>query len=224
MDAIFIDDEAAEAFLEARRWRNDARCPYCATPDRFGRLRGTATRRSMFKCYACRKFFTLRTGTVLEGSHLSNVTLLSGIMMIAASNGQIGPSTLASSLGVTLQTAMNLRNKLTVTLRRAFEGRRPPTMRASLKHRIDNAMTADMDLPAVNLSCSRQVRQQRRLALLDALITPEAYEVFVTLIDHVFTEARAKSERAVPPAADTGGGRPAGDADLPERVNAAGSG
>jgi uncharacterized protein YbaR (Trm112 family) len=43
-------------------------CPHCEESKRLGRLQGKTTRPGLFKCYACKKPFTVRMGTILESS------------------------------------------------------------------------------------------------------------------------------------------------------------
>src|SRR5260370_3661229 len=66
----FHDEEAAIAYVEARLWPNGPTCPHCGTIGQAGRLKGKTSRPGMWKCYACRKTFTVRMGTVFESSHV----------------------------------------------------------------------------------------------------------------------------------------------------------
>ncbi|MBI1213466.1 MAG: hypothetical protein GC190_18555 [Alphaproteobacteria bacterium] len=64
----FIDDEAARAKLEALRWPRGAVCPRCGESNRIYVL--AHIRRGLKKCGRCRRQFTVRTATLLEGSHV----------------------------------------------------------------------------------------------------------------------------------------------------------
>ena len=66
----FHDEQAAYDFVEARIWANGRACPKCGTIDQSGPLKGKSTRIGVYKCYACRKPFTVRMGTIFESSHL----------------------------------------------------------------------------------------------------------------------------------------------------------
>lgn len=63
----------ARQFFEQARWGTDPTCPRCGC-GRCGALRGTAGERYIWKCYGCLQFFTVRTGTFLEGSRVDLAT------------------------------------------------------------------------------------------------------------------------------------------------------
>src|ERR1700733_3204063 len=66
----FQNEEAAFAYVEAKLWPNGPVCPKCGVIGQAGRLLGKTSRPGMLKCYACRKPFTVRMGTVFESSHV----------------------------------------------------------------------------------------------------------------------------------------------------------
>ena len=57
----FHDEMAAYAFVEARVWPNGPICPHCGGFDRVGKLKGKSTRIGVYKCYQCRKPFSVKT-------------------------------------------------------------------------------------------------------------------------------------------------------------------
>jgi transposase-like protein len=63
-------EEAAYRFVEARLWANGRPCPHCGVIGKSGPLKGNSTRIGVYKCYACRKPFTFKVGTVFESSHI----------------------------------------------------------------------------------------------------------------------------------------------------------
>ncbi len=71
-DKHFHNEAAAYAFVEKRIWANGITCPHCRNSDqaRVGVLGGKSTRIGVRKCYACRKPFTVKVGTIFESSHL----------------------------------------------------------------------------------------------------------------------------------------------------------
>jgi len=67
----FHNEEAAFEYVEARLWPNGPVCPHCdETGDKIGKLSGKTTRTGLYKCYGCRKPFTVRIGTIFEDSKL----------------------------------------------------------------------------------------------------------------------------------------------------------
>jgi transposase-like protein len=101
----FHDEEAAFEFVEARIWPNGRVCPHCGTVDRSGKLQGKSTRLGTYKCYACRKPFTVKVGTIFEASHVKLHIWLQAIFLIASSKKGISANQLHRTLGVTLKTA-----------------------------------------------------------------------------------------------------------------------
>ena len=70
-DARFTDPVAAAEYLEGIRWPDGPVCPHCGETERCNRLMGKATaHRRVFKCYGCRKQFTVMVGTIFESSHV----------------------------------------------------------------------------------------------------------------------------------------------------------
>jgi ISXO2-like transposase domain/Transposase zinc-ribbon domain len=59
-------EEDTYAFVEAHIWANGRVCPRCGVFDKSGPLKGKSTRIGLYKCYACRKPFTVKIGTIFE--------------------------------------------------------------------------------------------------------------------------------------------------------------
>ena len=66
----FHNEEAAYAYVEARIWPEGPVCPHCGVVDRIGKMGGKSTRVGTYKCYQCRKPFTVKIGTIFEASHV----------------------------------------------------------------------------------------------------------------------------------------------------------
>jgi len=74
-EPYFQDEQAAFDRLEEIIWSNGIVCPHCGTVGRAGVLSGVKGKTGKpaigrKKCYACRKQFTVRVGTVFESSHV----------------------------------------------------------------------------------------------------------------------------------------------------------
>src|ERR1700709_2845609 len=67
----FHDEAAAYEFVEARMWPNGPVCPHCGSVERISKMQGKSTRIGTYKCYACRKPFTVKVGTVFEAPHVA---------------------------------------------------------------------------------------------------------------------------------------------------------
>lgn len=112
--AHFHDEVAALAYVEARIWPNGPTCPHCgnADGDRIGALKGNSTRLGVRKCYACRKPFTVKVGTIFESSHVPLHLWLQAIHLICASKKGISSNQLHRVLGITLKSAWFLSHRI----------------------------------------------------------------------------------------------------------------
>ncbi len=109
----FHNEEAAYAFVEARLWPNGPVCPHCgATDDHVGKLKGKTTRVGLYKCYACRKPFTVKIGTVMESSHIAMRYWLQAIYLFCASKKGFSTRQLQRTLGCGLKTAWFLGHRI----------------------------------------------------------------------------------------------------------------
>lgn len=113
----FHDEEAAYAYVEARVWPTGPVCPHCGGVERLGKLGGKSTRVGTYKCYQCRKPFTVKIGTIFEASHVPLHIWLQAIYLIAGSKKGISSNQLHRTLGVTLKTAWFLSHRIREAMR-----------------------------------------------------------------------------------------------------------
>jgi len=112
-DIRFHNEEAAFAYVEANLWPNGPVCPHCeATGAKIGKLKGKTTRAGLYKCYACRKPFTVRIGTIFEDSHLPLRLWLQAIHLLCASKKGISTRQLQRMLGCGMKTAWHLGHRI----------------------------------------------------------------------------------------------------------------
>jgi transposase-like protein len=113
----FHDEQAAYAFVEARVWPEGPNCPHCGGVVRIGKMGGQSTRIGLYKCYQCRKPFTVKIGTIFESSHVPLHVWLQAIYLIAASKKGISSNQLHRTLGVTLKTAWFMSHRIREAMR-----------------------------------------------------------------------------------------------------------
>lgn len=113
----FHNEEAAYAYVEARVWANGRVCPHCGVVDKSGKLGGKSTRVGTYKCYACRKPFTVKIGTIFEASHVPMNLWLQAIYLMCASKKGISSNQLHRTLGVTLKTAWFMSHRIREAMR-----------------------------------------------------------------------------------------------------------
>jgi transposase-like protein len=113
----FQDEAAAHAWVEARVWPDGPICPHCGAVDRIGKLQGKSTRIGTYKCYQCRKPFTVKVGTVFEDSHVPMRFWLQAMYLMCSSKKGISSNQLSRTLGVTLKTAWFMSHRIREAMR-----------------------------------------------------------------------------------------------------------
>lgn len=108
----FHNEEAAYAYVEARIWPEGPTCPHCGGVERIGKMGGKSTRVGTYKCYQCRKPFTVKIGTIFEASHVPMRLWLQAMYLIAGSKKGISSNQLHRILGVTLKTAWFMSHRI----------------------------------------------------------------------------------------------------------------
>jgi len=110
----FHNEEAAFEYVETQLWPNGPVCPHCGNADaaKIGRLQGKTTRPGLRKCYACRKPFTVRLGTIFEDSHLPLRLWLQAIHLLCSSKKGISTRQLQRTLGCGMKTAWHLGHRI----------------------------------------------------------------------------------------------------------------
>jgi transposase-like protein len=116
------DENTARAFLESLRWPGGAVCPHCAHKGAYALAPQPQSRRpvrnGVWKCKSCRKQFTVRVGTLFEGSHIPISKWLMAVSIICASRAGIGPRQLQTTLGLSYKSAWSMSHRV----RRAMVG------------------------------------------------------------------------------------------------------
>ncbi len=113
----FQNEEAAYAFVEVRIWPSGPVCPHCGSRERIGKMNGKSTRAGLYKCYVCRKQFTVKIGTIFEDSHILLRLWLQAIYLMCASKKGISAHQLHRTLGVTLKTAWFMGHRIREAMR-----------------------------------------------------------------------------------------------------------
>ncbi|MDB5715743.1 MAG: transposase [Sphingomonadales bacterium] len=108
----FHDEAAAYAYVEARIWPEGPVCPHCGGVERISLMGGKSTRIGAYKCYQCRKPFTVKIGTIFEASHVALNIWLQAMYLIAGSKKGISSNQLHRTLGVTLKTAWFMSHRI----------------------------------------------------------------------------------------------------------------
>jgi len=115
--AHFHDEAAAYAYVEARVWPNGPVCPHCGGVERLSKMNGKSTRIGTYKCYQCRKQFTVKVGTVFESSHVALNVWLQALALLTSSKKGFSSNQLSRILGVTLKTAWFMSHRIREAMR-----------------------------------------------------------------------------------------------------------
>jgi transposase-like protein len=108
----FHDEEAARAFVEAHLWPDGPVCPFCGETARIGELKGKTTRAGLRKCYACKKPFTVKIGTVFQESNAPFRYWLQAIYLMCSCKKGISTRQLQRTLGCGMKTAWHLGHRI----------------------------------------------------------------------------------------------------------------
>lgn len=114
---IFHHEEAAYAFIESKLWPNGPVCPHCGSKEMIGKLKGKSYRPGLYKCYVCRKPFTVKIGTIFEDSHIPLRLWLQAIFALSSSKKGISSNQLHRTLGITLKSAWFMSHRIREAMR-----------------------------------------------------------------------------------------------------------
>ena len=104
----FNTEEKAMRFFESVRWREGRSCPHCGSVET-----GEATHKTMpYWCPSCRKYFSVRTGTLMQESRISYQKWLMAIYLIRTSLKGISSTKLANDLGISQTSAWYLGHRI----------------------------------------------------------------------------------------------------------------
>src|SRR6266850_2457442 len=100
----FRNEEAAYAYVEAIVWERGRFCPHCGVVGKSSPLKGKSTRLGVYKCYACRKPFTVKVGTIFEKSHIPMHIWLQAMHLMCSSKKGFSANQFSRVLGVDFKT------------------------------------------------------------------------------------------------------------------------
>ena len=110
---MFPDDDAAQTWLEEQRWSGEPWCPHCGSFN----VRRNNHPSMPWRCAEreCRKRFSVRVGTPLQGSHLGYQTWVVAIYLLTTSLKGQSSMKLHRDLDITQKTAWFLAHRIRKT-------------------------------------------------------------------------------------------------------------
>lgn len=116
LSAIFSDEEKARAFVEAKRWPNGVICPHCECGETYTLTAKAGSkspvRPGVHKCKRCHKQFTVRIGTIIEGSKISFCVWLMAIHLMTGNKKGISSHRIARECDITVKSAWFLTRRI----------------------------------------------------------------------------------------------------------------
>ena len=109
---LFPDDEAAERWIAETRWPDGPRCPHCNSRNV---QEGTSHPSMPYRCRRCRKFFSVRTGTVMQNSKLGAKVWVWAIYLMTTNLKGVASMKYYRDLHVTQKTAWHLAHRIRET-------------------------------------------------------------------------------------------------------------
>ena len=110
---MFPDDATAERWFIEQRWPDgEVHCPACGSVN----IQERVTRKPQpYRCRDCRKDFSTKTGTLMQGSNLGFQTWAMAIYLFNTSLKGVSSMKLHRDLGVTQKTAWHLAHRIRET-------------------------------------------------------------------------------------------------------------
>lgn len=116
------NEAAAYEYLEGLRWPDGPECPHCGNADRCYFLTpregarktrtGNVTQRRLWKCGACRKQFSVLTGTVMHGTKIAVRTWVFVLFEMVASKNGVSAREIERKYGITNRAAWFLTHRI----------------------------------------------------------------------------------------------------------------
>jgi transposase-like protein len=118
----FHDEAAAFRHLEKVTWADGVTCPHCGVIGRANKLEGVKDKKGrvrlgLWKCYECRKQFTVRVGTVFESAHIPLHKMLQAVYLMCASKKGVSAHQLHRTLEITYKSAWFLAHRIREAMR-----------------------------------------------------------------------------------------------------------
>ena len=109
---MFPDDQAAEQWFIKNRWPNGVHCLACGSVN----VQERSTRKPQpYRCRDCRKDFSVRIGTLMQGSNLGFQVWAMALYLMTTGLKGVSSMKLHRDLGITQKTAWHLAHRIRET-------------------------------------------------------------------------------------------------------------
>ena len=117
---MFPDDAVAERWFVETRWPDGERgCPHCGSVSTY---EVKSRKPQPYRCHDCRKYFSVKTGTVMQGSNLGLQVWALAFYLLTTGLKGTSSMKLHRDLGVTQKTAWHLAHRIRETWQDGNQG------------------------------------------------------------------------------------------------------
>jgi transposase-like protein len=113
----FPDENTARLHLEQKRWNSKAVCPKCGCIESQWK-QSRDGKDGYFRCGHCESVYTVRTGTIMERSHVPLHKWLYAIYMVVTARKGISSLQLSKEIGITQKSAWFLLQRIREAFRK----------------------------------------------------------------------------------------------------------
>lgn len=110
--ALFADELGALNFLKNLLWPDGVHCPRCGPTTTVRELNGKTSRLGTYKCYGCRKPFSVLHGTLMCSSHVPAHKWLQALYLTDGGTKPMQASRLGLILNVSSKTAASMMRRI----------------------------------------------------------------------------------------------------------------
>jgi transposase-like protein len=118
---LFVNEDAARAFIEKRLWPTGPVCPHCASTEAYTLTpkpgSKSPVRKGVYKCKVCRKQFTVRIGTIFEDSKIPFCKWLVTLHLMTSSKKGVSSLQISRELGITVKSAWFMTHRIREAMR-----------------------------------------------------------------------------------------------------------
>lgn len=154
----FDSEEKCVKHLASLRWPDGPVCQYCGDSEKTSYIKA----RSVFWCGDCRRQFSVRAGTIFEGSRSPLGKWFAAIRLATSPQG-IGPVRLAKGIGVTQTTAGHMLGRMREAMNGTGDGdvsRHGRNRRNPPRHRREGRISGidRMSTDTLHIPCRSRMR------------------------------------------------------------------
>lgn len=115
----FADEAKAIELIESIMWPDGAVCPHCGETSKLYKIKANPEKRvrhGLWKCGGCKKQFTVKVGTIFEGSNIPMTKWLIAIYMMCSGKKGVSANELHRSLGIAYKSAWHMCHRIRLAM------------------------------------------------------------------------------------------------------------